>query len=148
MIESELLPHSYRHLSPLASLVRARVKGVEKGERPLGGSQPPTSRKGGVFCRPLIADRSCDHEEPWRERERERERERPHLARKKASRAAFGVVHATVPGVPVGDREVGTELVIELAGIDSKLAPAQDHSRGHQMDLHLDTQLRDFEAQP
>lgn len=39
-IESEVLPHSYRHLSPLASLVRARVKGVEKGERPIGDSQP------------------------------------------------------------------------------------------------------------
>ena len=31
-IESELLPLSYRHLSPLTSLVRPRVKGVEKGE--------------------------------------------------------------------------------------------------------------------
>jgi hypothetical protein len=31
-IESEVLPHSYRHLSPLTSLVRPRVKGVEKGE--------------------------------------------------------------------------------------------------------------------
>jgi hypothetical protein len=32
-IESEVLPLSYRHLSPLTSLVRPRVKGVEKGER-------------------------------------------------------------------------------------------------------------------
>lgn len=31
-IESEVLPLSYRHLSPLASLVRPRVKGVENGE--------------------------------------------------------------------------------------------------------------------
>jgi len=31
-IESEVLPHSYRHLSPLTSLVHPRVKGVEKGE--------------------------------------------------------------------------------------------------------------------
>lgn len=31
-IESEVLPLSYRHLSPLTSLVRPRVKGVEKGE--------------------------------------------------------------------------------------------------------------------
>ena len=40
-----------------------------------------------------------------------------------------GVVHATVPGVHVGDREVGSELVIESAGIDAKLGPAQNHSR-------------------
>jgi hypothetical protein len=31
-IESEVLPHSYRHLSPLTSLVHPRVTGVEKGE--------------------------------------------------------------------------------------------------------------------
>ena len=31
-IESEVLPLSYRHLSPLTSLVRPRVQGVEKGE--------------------------------------------------------------------------------------------------------------------
>jgi hypothetical protein len=31
-IESEVLPLSYRHLSPLTSLVRPRIKGVEKGE--------------------------------------------------------------------------------------------------------------------
>ena len=45
VIESEVLPHSYRHLSPLASLVRARVKGVEKGERVLGDSQPPPAER-------------------------------------------------------------------------------------------------------
>jgi hypothetical protein len=32
-VESEVLPLSYRHLSPLTSLVRPRMKGVEKGER-------------------------------------------------------------------------------------------------------------------
>lgn len=43
-IESEVLPLSYRHLSPLTSLVRPRVKGVEKGEhvgeRSLARPQP------------------------------------------------------------------------------------------------------------
>ena len=41
---------------------------------------------------------------------------------------------------------MGAELVIETAGIDSKLVPAQDHSWGHQVDGYLDTRLRDFEA--
>jgi hypothetical protein len=50
-IESEVLPHSYRHLSPLASLVRARLKGVEKGER-ASGSPQPVAKAGGVLCRP------------------------------------------------------------------------------------------------
>jgi hypothetical protein len=49
-IESEVLPHSYRHLSPLASLVRARVKGVEKGERPLGSPQPPPAERAASFA--------------------------------------------------------------------------------------------------
>jgi hypothetical protein len=40
VIESEVLSHSYRHLSPLASLVRARVQGVEKGEHASGSPQP------------------------------------------------------------------------------------------------------------
>lgn len=57
------------------------------------------------------------------------------------------IVHATVPRVPVGNREVDTELAIETAGIDSELVPAQDHSWGHQVDRYLDTRLRDFEAQ-
>jgi len=43
-IESEVLPLSYRHLSPLISLVRPRVKRVEKGEhvgeRTLARPQP------------------------------------------------------------------------------------------------------------
>jgi hypothetical protein len=47
-IESEVLPPSYRHLSPLTSLVRPRVKGVEKGEhvgeRTIARPQPPTRR--------------------------------------------------------------------------------------------------------
>lgn len=46
-IESEVLPLSYRHLSPLTSLVRPRLKGVEKGERvgerPLARPQPQRS---------------------------------------------------------------------------------------------------------
>lgn len=42
-----------------------------------------------------------------------------------------GVVHATVPCVPIGDREVGTELAIESAGIDPRLVAAQDHSLRH-----------------
>ena len=50
VIESEILPHSYRQLSPLASLVRARVKGVEKGERALGGSQPPPAERAASFA--------------------------------------------------------------------------------------------------
>ena len=67
VIESEVLPHSYRHLSPLASLVRARVKGLRRGNAPWETLNPSGS-KGGVFCRPLVEDGSCDHEEPWRER--------------------------------------------------------------------------------
>lgn len=50
VIESEVLPHSYRHLSPLASLVRARVKGVEKGERAPGGPQPPLAERAASFA--------------------------------------------------------------------------------------------------
>ena len=50
VIESEVFPHSYRHLSPLASLVRARVKGVEKGERALGDSQPPPAERAASFA--------------------------------------------------------------------------------------------------
>lgn len=49
-IESEVLPHSYRHLSPLASLVRARVKGVEKGERAPGSPQPPSPERAASFA--------------------------------------------------------------------------------------------------
>lgn len=41
---------------------------------------------------------------------------------------------------------MGTELAIELTGIDSKSVPAQDHSWGAQVDRYLDTRLRDFEA--
>lgn len=43
MLECEVLRHSYRHLSPLDGLVRARVRGVERGERALGRSQPPSA---------------------------------------------------------------------------------------------------------
>lgn len=38
VIESAVLPRSYRHLSPLSSLVRVRVKGVEKGTAPQIGT--------------------------------------------------------------------------------------------------------------
>lgn len=48
--ESEILPHSYRHLSPLASLVRARVKGVEKGERASGSPQPLSPEQAASFA--------------------------------------------------------------------------------------------------
>lgn len=50
VIESQVLPHSYRHLSPLASLVRARVKGVEKGERWVGCPQPPPAERAASFA--------------------------------------------------------------------------------------------------
>lgn len=40
-IECEVLPLSYRHLSPLGSLVRSRIQGVEEGERVPARSQPP-----------------------------------------------------------------------------------------------------------
>jgi hypothetical protein len=44
-VECLVLPHRYRHLSPLASLVRSNAKPVEKGERvgecPPARSQPP-----------------------------------------------------------------------------------------------------------
>jgi hypothetical protein len=39
LVECLVLPHAYRHLSPLASLVRSTPKGVEKGEQ--GGEQVP-----------------------------------------------------------------------------------------------------------
>ena len=35
--------------------------------------------------------------------------------------APLGVVHATVPCVPVGDREVGIELAIELPAPDATI---------------------------
>jgi integrase-like protein len=42
-VECLVLPHSYRHLSPLVSLVRSTPKGVEKGEH--GGERlPPCSQ--------------------------------------------------------------------------------------------------------
>jgi len=50
VIESQVLPHSYRHLSPLASLVRARVKGVEKGDLAPGGPQPPPAERAASFA--------------------------------------------------------------------------------------------------
>lgn len=40
-IECQVLPASYRHLSPLASLVRPRLRGVEEGEQTLARPQPP-----------------------------------------------------------------------------------------------------------
>lgn len=49
-IGCEVLRHSYRHLSPLASLVRARVEGVEKGERALGSSQPLSQERAASFA--------------------------------------------------------------------------------------------------
>jgi hypothetical protein len=42
-VECLVLPHRYRHLSPLASLVRLPVKPVEKGER-VGERTPPRSQ--------------------------------------------------------------------------------------------------------
>jgi hypothetical protein len=42
-VECLVLPHRYRHLSPLASLVRSTVKRVEKGER-VGERTPPRSQ--------------------------------------------------------------------------------------------------------
>jgi hypothetical protein len=38
-VECVVLPHTYRHLSPLASLVRSTPQGVEKGEQ--GGERWP-----------------------------------------------------------------------------------------------------------
>lgn len=40
-IQCQVLPASYRHLSPLASLVRPRLRGVEEGEQTLARPQPP-----------------------------------------------------------------------------------------------------------
>jgi hypothetical protein len=40
-IESHVLPFSYRHLSPLASLVRSRATGVEEGDIAPAPPQPP-----------------------------------------------------------------------------------------------------------
>jgi hypothetical protein len=53
LIQIAVLPHSYRQLSPLASLVRARVRRVEKGERAPGRPQPPTSARGAAFSAAL-----------------------------------------------------------------------------------------------
>lgn len=39
-IQCQVLPASYRHLSPLASLVRPRLRGVEEGEQTLARPQP------------------------------------------------------------------------------------------------------------
>lgn len=50
MIESEVLPRSYRHLSPLASLVRARVRGVEEGDRAVGCPQPQSVDRAASFA--------------------------------------------------------------------------------------------------
>ena len=50
VIESQVLPHSYRHLSPLGSLVRARVKGVEEGALALGGPQPSPAEQAASFA--------------------------------------------------------------------------------------------------
>lgn len=52
-IQIDVLTHSYRHLSPLASLIRAPVRGVENRERTLGRSQPPTSTNGAAFSAAL-----------------------------------------------------------------------------------------------
>jgi hypothetical protein len=49
-IQIDVLRHSYRHLSPLASLVRARVRGVEKGERTLGSPQPRSQKRAASFA--------------------------------------------------------------------------------------------------
>lgn len=56
LIQTEVLPRSYGHLSPLASLVRARVRRVEEGERALGRPQPPTSARGAAFSAALDGD--------------------------------------------------------------------------------------------
>ena len=40
-IESQILPLSYDHLSPLANLVRSSSEGVEKGDTPSARPQPP-----------------------------------------------------------------------------------------------------------
>jgi hypothetical protein len=40
-IESQILPLSYDHLSPLANLVRSSTEGVEKGDTPSARPQPP-----------------------------------------------------------------------------------------------------------
>jgi hypothetical protein len=49
-IEGEVLPRSYRHLSPLASLVRARVRGVEEGDGAAGSPQPPSAERAASFA--------------------------------------------------------------------------------------------------
>ena len=52
-IQIDILRHSYRHLSPLAGLIRARLRGVENCERTLGRPQPPTSTRGAAFSAAL-----------------------------------------------------------------------------------------------
>lgn len=52
-IRIDVLPHSYRHLSPLASVIRARVRGVENRERTLGRPQPQASTSGAAFSAAL-----------------------------------------------------------------------------------------------
>lgn len=50
VIESEVLPRSYRHLSPLASLVHARVRGVEEGDGAAGSPQPLSAERAASFA--------------------------------------------------------------------------------------------------
>jgi hypothetical protein len=52
-VECLILPHTYRHLSPLANLVRAAPTGVEKDER--GGEHGPLSQ---IHC--VASDDSPD----------------------------------------------------------------------------------------
>lgn len=48
-IEAHVLLLSYRHLSPLANLVRSRSKGVEKGDTYLARPQPPPDRSPSII---------------------------------------------------------------------------------------------------
>jgi hypothetical protein len=41
-VESPVLPHTYRHLSPPGYLKRPRLRGVEEGDRPSAPPQPPS----------------------------------------------------------------------------------------------------------
>jgi hypothetical protein len=47
-VESHVLPHAYRHLSPLANQNRARAEGVEEGDEASASPQPPSDVRSDV----------------------------------------------------------------------------------------------------
>ena len=105
VIESEVLAHSYRHLSPLANLVRARMPGVEEGNGRQEGPQPRRQKGRRRFAALNRGSSCCDHEEPWRERPPGAQEGVPRRVRGRSRRGSS----QSLLVIPVGDREVGRE---------------------------------------